>query len=112
MNNKDNNNQENQENMDISHSKNPLKLGYQLGFILHQNFSVHVLLTVMINLLVSAIIIGIFSIFYPILAVYSWQSFMIGILFYSLMELSVKILLIRFMWKVIIQSFGLVLFIV
>src|SRR5690606_17995066 len=92
--------------------KRLLSVGYKLGFMLHDNFSVHVLLTLIVNLLSSAAVIGIFSAFAPVVKVDNSWTFLIAMIFYSLMELMIKILVIRFFWKMIIQSFGLPFYII
>lgn len=114
MNDKDNkpNRDADEEISDVLNAKNPYKVGYQLGFILHKHFSMHVLLTLVINLTCGAIVIGLLGIMHPVVQVYSIVGFVIAMVLYTLMELVVKLLMIRFIWKIVIQSFGLLFFIV
>jgi hypothetical protein len=87
-----------------------LKAGYDIGFILHRNFGYHILFTLIINLLVGGIIVGITSRFYPLIGV-TWPGLVLGLVLYTLMELIIKILLIRFLLKPIIYSFGLIFYV-
>lgn len=96
--------------IDESKQVNQLKLGYDFGFILHKNFGYHVLFTLIVNLLSSSILIGITSQIYPLMDV-TLIGFLVGMFLYSLMELVIKILLIRYLIKPIIYSFGLILYI-
>ncbi len=90
---------------------NEFKVGYNIGFILHKNFGYHILLTLIINLLASSILIGLTSQIYPLIDI-TLIGFLIGMCLYTVMELIVKILLIRFFLKSIIYSFGLILYVV
>ena len=109
----------NQNEQDPNNNKEPkinekrlVSVGYKLGFMLHDNFSIHVVYTLIINLLSSAAVIGIFSAFSPVVKVDNIWTFLIAMIFYSLMELMIKILVIRFFFKMIIQSFGLPFYII
>lgn len=95
----------------LMNEKAPLKLGYKLGFILHPNFSVHILLTFIINLIVGGVVVGLYAAFYPIILVDTLIAFVIGMILYTTMEIIIKMLLIAFLWKLVIQTFGLLFFI-
>lgn len=97
--------------IDESKQVNQMKLGYDFGFILHKNFGYHVLFTLIVNLLASSILIGLTSQFYPLMDV-TLVGFLVGIFLYSMMELVIKIILIRYLIKPIIYSFGLILYVV
>lgn len=113
MNDKDNRpDRDNDEEIsDVLNTRNPYRVGYQLGFILHHNFSMHVLLTLVINLICGAVVIGFLGVILPVVEVYSIVGFVIAMILYTLMELIIKLLMIRFIWKIVIQSFGLLFFV-
>ncbi|MFA5691971.1 MAG: phage holin family protein [Acholeplasmataceae bacterium] len=112
------NNKDNKEEKDLEELKKALKndddkkIGLLLGFYLHENFSIHILLTIIINLISGGVIIGLSSVTYKIVEVNSYIAFFLAFLFYSLLEISIKTLLIRFIWKIILQSLGLIFFVV
>ena len=97
--------------IDESKQVNKLKIGYDIGFILHKNFGYHVLFTLIVNLLSSSILIGLTSQIYPLIDI-TLVGFFVGMFLYTLMELIIKIIMIRFLLKPIIYSFGLILYIV
>src|SRR5690606_874088 len=113
MDNKDNNQKDDQKKKQINilSIEKGTSIGYQLGFILHDNFSLHILLTLIVNLLSSAVIIGLYSTFYKVIEVHSFESFFIGLILYTVMEIIIKLILIRFAWKILIQTFGFIFFI-
>src|SRR5690606_4407063 len=75
------------------------------------NFGYHVLFTLIVNLLSSSILIGLTSQIYPLIDI-TLVGFFVGMFLYTLMELIIKIIMIRFLLKPIIYSFGLILYIV
>jgi len=113
-----NENHENNEDKELEqfkqalNEKNNKKIGLILGFYLHENFGLHILFTIIINLISSGVIIGLSSVSYKIVEVNSLIAFFLGMLFYSLLEVAIKTLLIRYIWKTIIRTFGLIFFIV
>src|SRR5690554_4193212 len=113
MNNKNDKNEKDLEELKkILKNDDNKKIGLLLGFYLHENFSIHILLTIVINLISGGVIIGLSNISYKIIEVNSYIAFFIAFLFYSLLEISIKTLLIRFIWKIIIQSLGLIFFVI
>ena len=78
--------------IDESKQVNKLKIGYDIGFILHKNFGYHVLFTLIVNLLSSSILIGLTSQIYPLIDI-TLVGFFVGMFLYTLMELIIKIII-------------------
>lgn len=82
--------------------------GYKMGYFLHDKFSLHILLTILVNLFSFGIVMGFSKQLFKIADIYSIQAFIIVIIMYSLFETSIKILSISLFYKFIIQTFGLI----
>ena len=93
-------------------AKDNKRIGLLFGFYLHDNFGIHILLTTIINLIVGGVVVGLSGITYKVVEINSLVAYIFVFLFFTLLEVSIKTLLIRFIWKIIIQSLGLILFIV
>ncbi len=95
----------------ILSEKTPLKIGYHFGYILHPNFGMHILLTFLLNLLVGGVVTGLFIAVYPIIHIENLTAFFFGIILFTMMELVIKMIMIAYLWRIIIQTFGLLFFI-
>lgn len=80
------------------------------GFILHPNFGIYGLIMLIINMLTAALIIGFSNLISPIIEV-TIIGFLLGILLYTLIELTIKLLLLRFLLKQVIYSLGSIFYI-
>ena len=85
---------------------------YKLGLALHRKFYMHLLILVIINLLVVSIVIGISSQLYPLVKVNSIGVFLLGIVLFTFIEVLSKILMVRFLYGLVILTFGLLFFII
>lgn len=112
------NDDNNDHDKDLEELEKPIKakdnkrIGLLFGFYLHDNFGIHILLTTIINLIVGGVVVGLSGITYKVVEINSLVAYIFVFLFFTLLEVSIKTLLIRFIWKIIIQSLGLILFIV
>ena len=93
--------------------KIPKKTTSQLkAFQLHTKYSVHLMISFTINTLIAAAVIG-FShgLKFPFLR-FDVLAFLIAIVFLTLLENMIKIILYRFLFKYMLLSFGLISFII
>lgn len=81
------------------------------GFILHPVFSIYIIIYLILNFLSSSIVIGFSTIGSPIIDI-TIVGFFIGIILYTLIEIPIKLLLLRYFIKQVIYSFGLLLYLV
>lgn len=79
---------------------------YKFGYFLHDNFSLHILLTVIVNLLSFGIVMGFAKEYLRIADIYSYQGFFVVVVMYSLFETTLKILAMSLFLKIVIRSFG------
>lgn len=86
--------------------------GYKMGYFLHNNFSMHVLLTILLNLFSFGILMGFSKQYLKIADIYSIQAFIVVVLMYSLFETSIKILSISLFFKYIIKTLGLIFLVI
>jgi len=83
----------------------------KIGFLLHKKFSIHILLSMILNLLASAVIIGFSAgVSQPILAIEP-LGYVIGILLFTLTDNFIRILLYKYLLKYMIMSFGIISYI-
>lgn len=75
------------------------------GFIIHKNFGIYILISLIINILSVALIIGFSSLISPVIEV-TIIGLLFGMFLYTLIEITVKLLFLRFMLKQIIYSLG------
>ncbi len=83
------------------------------GFMLHRDYLVHLVLSLAINTLILAVVMGIaIGVNEPLVAMDNIISFLLASLSLTLMENLVKILLFRYAFRAILYSLGLLSFIV
>ena len=81
---------------------------HNFGFMLHQDYLIHLLLSLAINTLILAVVMGIaIGIGDPLVHMQSLTSFLIAALLLTLMENLIKILVYRYAFKAILYSMGL-----
>ncbi|WP_025724916.1 hypothetical protein [Acholeplasma granularum] len=102
MNNFNNSNKDNDKNSVIR---------FKLGLTLHKNFYIHLMILLLTNLIVGAIVIGLSSRLYPLLSIVSIKSFIIVISLFTIFEVVSKLIMVRFLYKLIFITFGLLFFI-
>lgn len=93
-------------------NKQKMLIQYQLGFVIHLNFVVHVILLTIINFLVAGIVIGITGQIYPIVKIENFSVFVIAILLYTATEIFIKHVVVRYLYKIILLTFGLLFYLV
>ena len=87
--------------------KKPKKVSLSLGFLLHRNYLIHLAISLGINFVLFAVIIGLTSgINQPILSV-ELPAFFIGIILFTLVENFVKLLLFKYFLRFMLLSMGL-----
>lgn len=105
-----NSNNENNNKKQSHHQK--MLIHYQLGFVVHLNFVMHIVLLTIINFLVAGIVIGITSQFHPIVKFENFSVFMIAILLYTALEVFMKGVVVRYLYKIILLTFGVLFYLV
>ncbi len=82
-------------------------LSVTLGFMLHKNYLVHMLLSLGINLLIFAVVLGLaIGIDWPVVDM-TLTGFILAVLMLTLIENFVKILLFKYFTRIMIFSMGL-----
>lgn len=99
-----------EDNKDKIIRKKKAIIGYQLGLILHMNFGYHVLLLTIINFLVGGIVVGLSSRFYPIIQFESIESFVVAMLLFTSIEVFIKGLMVRYLYRFVLMTFGLMFY--
>ena len=77
------------------------------GFLLHRNYVVHIVFSLLINFLISAVVIGLaIGVKAPLIDI-TITGYVIGIVLLTLVENFVKILLFKYFMRLLILSMGL-----
>lgn len=79
----------------------------KMGFLLHKKFSIHLLIVFIINLLAAITVTGIFNAFNNPLITYKIMAFILFIIITSLMEVLVKVFILRHFIGLLFKTFGL-----
>jgi len=88
-------------------NKKPKKFTVALGFLLHKNFVVHMVLSFVINLVISIAVIGLaIGLSAPIIE-FTVTGFILAIAFLTVFENFVKILMFKYFSRIMILSMGL-----
>ncbi|MBP5444806.1 MAG: phage holin family protein [Acholeplasmatales bacterium] len=88
----------------IKRKKNNNTIAYIFGLLVHKNIFIHFAITLVLNFLLMFALQGFFK-----LVVYDeFYMFVISILLFSVVEVLVKWLFIRFLLKLVMQTFGLI----
>lgn len=83
---------------------------YQLGLVLHLNFSVHIFLLTVVNILVGGIVVGLTSRFFPIISVETIEAFFIATMLFTLLEVFIKGIMVRYLYKFVLMTFGIMFY--
>lgn len=84
------------------------KSAFNFGFMLHRDYLIHILLSLAINTVILAVVMGIaIGIGDPLIEMNGILSFLLASMLLTLLENFVKILLYRFAFKAVLYSFGL-----
>ena len=95
------------EELKKNQQKQPKKVSLSLGFLLHRNYLVHLAISLGINLVLFAVIIGLTSgINQPILTV-KLPAYFIGVILFTLTENFIKLLLFKYFLRFMLLSMGL-----
>lgn len=92
--------------------KNSKNTSLSFAFLLHRNFVVHLCLSLILNFLMSATVIGITIAFEYEIVQMEIIGFVLAVILLTVMENSVKILLFKYGLKLMIYSLGIVSWIV
>ena len=78
-----------------------------LGFLLHRNYVIHLLLSFGINFLISAVVIGLAAGIHQPLIEITFLGYVLAIILLTVIENFVKILLFKYFTRIMILSVGL-----
>lgn len=77
------------------------------GFLLHRNYFIHMILSTIVNFLMSAAVLGIaIGVQYPLVESLDVLSFVLAILLLTLIENFIKILMFRYFMRAMLLSMG------
>ncbi|MFA5560308.1 MAG: phage holin family protein [Acholeplasmataceae bacterium] len=80
---------------------------FALAFLLHPKFVYHIILSLSVNLIMAAVVMGFLAFLgYPVIY-FDIVAFLVAIILYTLVENFLKIILYRYFLKYFIISFGL-----
>ena len=83
------------------------KIGISLGFLLHQNYMIHMILSLLINFIISAVVFGLAIGLNQPLVYLNVQGYITAIILLTLIENFVKLLLFKYFTRIMIISMGL-----
>ncbi|HKL61413.1 MAG TPA: hypothetical protein VJY66_03415 [Acholeplasma sp.] len=89
----------------LSKESKKSKLLSVASFGLHKNFGLNILLMYLVNLLLFMVTSGLTK----LLVVDDPLGFFVGVLLFTLLEITIKMMVLRFLLKYVLQSFGLIL---
>lgn len=82
-------------------------LSVALGFLLHKNYIVHLVLSLTVNLLMFAVVLGLaIGLHWPLVEM-TLVGFILAVLLLTFMENFVKILMFKYLFKAMLYSLGL-----
>jgi uncharacterized membrane protein YvlD (DUF360 family) len=91
---------------ELNKQKGPKKVSISLSFLLHKNYLIHLSLSLLVNYVLSAVVFGLaIGIGEPFVLI-KFQGFIVAILLLTLTESFIKILLFKYLFKIMIYSFG------
>lgn len=91
---------------ELNKQKGPKKVSISLGFLLHRNYLIHLSLSLVINYILSAVVFGLaIGIGEPFIVI-EFQAYLVAIFLLTLAENFIKILLFKYLFKIMIYSFG------
>jgi hypothetical protein len=91
----------------LKNQQGPKRVAIPMGFLLHRNFMVHMILSFLVNYILSAGVFGLLSgLGFSVLNM-TFVGYILGILLFTLSENFVKILMFKYMAKLMLYSMGL-----
>ncbi len=91
---------------ELKKKKNGKSVPLSLGFLLHRNYLIHLLLSLLINFLISAVVLGLaLGIHQPLIRI-SFPGYIIAIVLLTLIENLVKMLMFKYLTRLMILSMG------
>ncbi|AUD64206.1 hypothetical protein BK011_00290 [Tenericutes bacterium MZ-XQ] len=91
----------------LNKKKSSKNTAVSFGFLLHKNYVVHMVLSLLINFLISAVVIGLASGINQPLVELEILGYILAIILLTLIENFVKILMFKFFMRAMILSMGL-----
>lgn len=91
---------------ELKQQKSSKKIAISFGFLNHPNFIVHLIMSFLINLLISAVVFGLASGINQKIVIMTPVGFFIAITFLTFVENFVKILSFKYFPRVMMMSFG------
>ena len=92
---------------DLKNKKHGKGVPLSLGFLLHRNYLIHLLLSLGINFVLSAVVIGLASgINQPLMQI-DFPGYVLAIVLLTLIENVIKMLLFKYLTRIMILSMGL-----
>ncbi|MBN2300148.1 MAG: hypothetical protein JXC31_03050 [Acholeplasmataceae bacterium] len=91
---------------ELKNKKKNRNIPLSLGFLLHRNFVVHLGLSLIINYVIAAVVLGFAAGIHQPLMEINLLGFMIGIILLTLIENFVKILMFKYFLRIMILSVG------
>jgi hypothetical protein len=91
----------------LKNQQGPRRVAIPMGFLLHRNFMVHMALSFAVNYILSAGVFGLLSgLGFTVLNM-TFVGYILGIMLFTLTENFVKILMFKYMAKLMLYSMGL-----
>ena len=92
---------------ELKKHKKQKKIGISLGFLLHRNYMVHMVLSLFINFIISAVVFGLAIGVNQPLVYLNVSGYITAIIMLTLVENFVKLLLFKYFIRIMILSMGL-----
>jgi ABC-type multidrug transport system fused ATPase/permease subunit len=90
----------------LKNQKKQRKIGISLGFLLHRNYMIHMVLSLLINFIISAVVIGLAIGLNQPLVYLNVPGYITAILLLTMLENFVKLLLFKYFTRIMILSMG------
>lgn len=82
------------------------------GFLLHKKFSIHILVLLILNFLSAIIVVGFFNFITKPLITYKISAFILFIIVATLLEIIIKMFVLRHFISLIFKTFGTITFLI
>ncbi len=91
---------------ELKNRKNNKRIPLSLGFLLHRNYLIHMILSLIVNFVISAVVLGFAAgIHQPLMSI-TILGYLLGILMLTVVENFVKILMFKYLLRIMILSLG------
>lgn len=91
----------------LKNKKGPKRIAIPMGFLLHRNFMIHMALSLIVNYVLSAGVFGLLIGLRVEVLDMTFVGYMLAIMLFTLVENFVKILMFKYMTKIMLYSMGL-----